>query len=611
MRHLFKIVVGLLSLFVVVGLLSYPQQVHAQDTTYTVDYDFHYYIQQNSSSVDVELSITLTNLRSDVYVTEYTMRFPKNFVMKNLEVSSKDKQVPYVVADKNGSKELTFRFGEPEGGAFTQNYLTLKYKLDNMHTPKGRINEVILPLLVSSENSKVNATLHLPENFDKKISISKPVPTAVEFRKIYWENVDARTIFALFGTSQVYDVQLSYSLENSGITPTTKTIALPPETLHQKVYIDSLDPKPHKTYTDEDGNFLAEYKLSPRSTVGIDFKGYVEVMVRPQSTLRDYVRSAYNNQKSYLLTEEEQWKLGDYISVLNSLPSRSPADIYAFTRDKLDYSLKRLSEDPRRFGAEKALGNPSSAVCMEFTDVFIALARESGIPTREIQGFGYSESNRIRPQSLVQDVLHAWPEYYDEEQNIWHQVDPTWEDTSGIDYFSGFDVNHIALAIHGKDPIYPLPAGFYKTEPSKDVHVAISSLKPEAKVTLDIDHSIQDRLQKGKTYTSNVYVTNTGNAFVHDIYIIPDADNIVFHTNSLQVQYLAPFETRELEISFTPSEQYSESDVISFTYEGSVLGSHTVQIDSPKGRYINLVLAIAGGAVILFTIYIFVKSRKR
>ncbi len=66
------------------------------------------------------------------------------------------------------------------------------------------------------------------------------------------------------------------------------------------------------------------------------------------------------------------------------------------------------------------------------------------MPLRKTIGFG--------PLSLIADVLHAWPEYYDQQQNVWVAIDPTWADTTGgIDYFSKLDLRHLTFAIQGQE----------------------------------------------------------------------------------------------------------------------------------------------------------------
>ena len=111
-------------------------------------------------------------------------------------------------------------------------------------------------------------------------------------------------------------------------------------------------------------------------------------------------------------------------------------------------------------GALSALNNPTSAVCLEFTDLFVALSRAAGIPAREIDGYAYTNNAHDRPLSLTEDVLHAWPEYYDFDKKAWIMVDPTWGNTTGgIDYFNALDFDHIAFVIKGENSGYPIPAG--------------------------------------------------------------------------------------------------------------------------------------------------------
>src|SRR5205085_322452 len=129
---------------------------------------------------------------------------------------------------------------------------------------------------------------------------------------------------------------------------------------------------------------------------------------------------------------------------------KTPKDIYEYVVKTLSYDFTRVTDDKPRLGAALALKNPTSAVCREFTDLFIAIARSAGIPAREVDGFAYTENAKQRPLSLVKDILHAWPEYYDTNKKTWVMVDPTWGSTTGgIDYFQVLDLDHFAFAIKG------------------------------------------------------------------------------------------------------------------------------------------------------------------
>lgn len=602
-RYCFLVLV--LCLFVII-----PARVQAQENPYSVDYTFNFYINDSSPHVGVKLDVSLTNVRPDVYITEYSLLLPQNFIYKDLKVRDDGGTLPYVSSESDGMKKITFTFDEPEAEGRSGNHLQIQYIVENMHSATGRINEVILPLIGAHKDSRVNAILHIPDSFSRQLSISKPVPTTVGIKQIHWQQVKAQTIHALFGESQVYKTHLKYNLQNNGIGLTKKIIALPPETLYQRVYIKELNPQPARTYTDDDGNFLAEYSMLPRQNIDITFDGFVEVFVKPQSTLQDHMRQKFNQQENYLLTEEPFWRLGKMVESVDLSSLHSIEDIYMYTVNTLTYDVRRLTADPSRYGAEKALLRPKSAVCMEYTDLFIALAREKSIPAREIQGYGYSDESRIRPQSLVLDELHAWPEAYDRQQETWIPLDPTWEDTSGIDYFTSFDVNHIALAIHGRDPQMPSPAGMYKTLRRKDVYIDVSKTKPTALVDIDITSDIPASLEKNHTYTSQVRVTNTGNSFIHAIRILPEAQHIQFDTSYLDITYLAPLETRVIPMTYTPKDRYTPSDTISFAYDGNVLGSHNVRIMESADKNPYLFIGGLSAIVGIITLYIIMKMRQ-
>ncbi|MEK9179083.1 MAG: transglutaminase domain-containing protein, partial [Patescibacteria group bacterium] len=140
-----------------------------------------------------------------------------------------------------------------------------------------------------------------------------------------------------------------------------------------------------------------------------------------------------------------------------------------------------------RMGAIAVLKDPNNAVCMEYTDMFIALAREHNIASREVVGYAVTNDEELRPISFLGDILHAWPEYYDSAREYWRPIDPTWGDTSVVDYFSALDLNHISLVYHGKDTTYPLPPGVYKVNKNtKDVRVKPTYEIPRMESTYEI-----------------------------------------------------------------------------------------------------------------------------
>ena len=163
-----------------------------------------------------------------------------------------------------------------------------------------------------------------------------------------------------------------------------------------------------------------------------------------------------------------------------------------------------------------ALSNPDQAVCMEFTDLFIALSRAAGIPARELDGYGFTSNPTLRPLSLNQDLLHAWPEYFDDTKG-WVMVDPTWENTTGgVDYFDKLDLNHFVFAIKGSSCQTPVPAGSYKYigQDSKDVRVTLSETDFIGKPQLDVSIKTSNPIIAGFPEKIKVTISNMGNSFL-------------------------------------------------------------------------------------------------
>ena len=225
---------------------------------------------------------------------------------------------------------------------------------------------------------------------------------------------------------------------------------------------------------DLDGNWIATYSLSPRERIDVIATGNVQIF----SSVRPFLQPSQESLNSSLKSDE-YWETVNPEIIKLATELKTPKVIYDFVSTKLKYDFERVQPNVERFGALKALQNKENAICMEFTDLFITLARAAGIPAREINGFAYTENPDIQPLSLVNDVLHAWPEYYDEQKKAWIPIDPTWGSTTGgVDYFNKLDLRHFTFVIHGKDSKLPYPAGSYKlgSNPQKDVYVSFGEL---------------------------------------------------------------------------------------------------------------------------------------
>lgn len=533
--------------------LLYPSQILADD--FATDYEVNYYLNEKNNNVEsnVEFNIKLTNKTSTVYVKKFGISFPNNFQITNIKAQDDKGTITPVVTKESKSNRIELEFTNPNIGKNTVNNFYLQFNQDNLFKINGNVWEVILPTIENIENSSYKIIVHLPNNTDRKISISKPIPDLVTGNQIIWNNPKAKTVYAVFGENQFYDSELTYNLINPKLTPVYTEIAFPPDTLLQKIYISSITPKPILTYLDEDGNFMGRYYLNPKENKTVRFKGIIEVFVKPRQSMLSYIQSKIEDQKKYLFNETKYWKLSDFNQIASL---KNPQDIYEFTRDSFEYDYDKLEGNNERLGAELALKYPNKAVCVEFSDLFIAISREKGIPSREIQGYGLSQDPELRPLSLTADVLHSWPEYFDSISKQWKPVDPTWENTSGIDYFSSFDLNHIVFAIHGKRADYPLPAGMYKQEDSQDILIKATKDIPEELIQISIKSTnFPKQINDKAKYSSKISIINNSNVFLTDIPLTISAPNLTIDKYNKPIDILAPYEEKTVEVTYNSKQK--------------------------------------------------------
>lgn len=550
------------------------------DNEYKTEYKVEYF-PDLKGDCQVKLNIKITNLLTEVYVKELNLIFPKNFLIDNISAADDHQKISPILEENEKQIKLKLIFSSPNIGRGSENNFYLSFFQKNLFKINGNVWEIILPIIDDPKKSNFNIIFHLPENTHKKLSIAKPKPDLIQENKIYWNNVKTKIIYAVFGSSQFYRVNLTYHLQNDKLFPIYFDVAFPPETLYQKVFLKSIEPLPTEVLIDEDGNYLGRYILKAKEGKEVVFDGVIEILSQPQEELFQFIRKKFDSQKKYLLSPTSFWSLNQKIINRNEfLLLKNVEDIYRFVVNKLNYDYKKIKKNNKRLGAEEALNKPEEAVCTEFTDTFIALAREKGIYAREINGYGLSDDPELRPVSLISDILHAWPEYFDEKKQIWIPVDPTWEKTSGIDYFNSFDLNHLSFVIHGKNSTFPLSAGMYKIEDSKDIMVQATFQLPQAKIQLIIDDSkIKGKIFDGKEYQGKISITNRGNVFIKNSNLELKSKFLEFSPNRLNILLLAPYQRIEYQIKYkSKARNINKKEEIIFTLNNQSIKTKKIEI---------------------------------
>ncbi len=242
--------------------------------------------------------------------------------------------------------------------------------------------------------------------------------------------------------------------------------------------------------------------------------------------------------------------------------------------------------------------------------MFVALARAAGIPAREIDGFANTKNTKERPLSLVKDVLHAWPEYWDKDSESWIMVDPTWGNTTnGIDYFNTLDFDHFAFVVKGKDSSYPVPAGGYKRPQdisAKDVNVEISS-NFSGRPDLQMSVILPKESPSWSDLSGVVRVRNLGDAISDSDNLKVSADFLLPSRKNTTINKIPPFGYQDVPINFKNSSFLTtKTDLITIQF-----GKNIYQKKVLISPFVSGNLFIGGGIFVALCILSIVAFKSR
>ena len=502
----YLVTVFIASLFFVLS----PAYTNA-DENFDVSFDVTYRFLEDNTAL-VTQTTTLTNKKTNLFATQYKATIFGDVVDT---VTGFDPSGPITVdTESQNNKEtiITANFSEKTVGEGNKSTFSLNYTLSGLVSENGRIKELAIPRPGKDSGLlDYKVTIIIPQSYGP-IGFVKPQKDhqTTKSSYVFSFNKEMAEEGILIGIGDVahYEFVISYHIANDSLIKREVEIAIPPDTAYQQVLYSNITPKPNNVRIDEDGNWIASFILSPREETEITTEGNVLIWTTPRT---DFIEALPVSNHT---ARNKYWEIDSDIVTKTAKSLSSPFDIYSYIVGSFAYNYARVgSDENRRMGASEILKDPTLAICMEYTDAFIALARKSGIPAREVNGYAYTEDEFLKPLSLVADVLHAWPEYYDFETKQWKPIDPTWANTTnGVDYFNSLDFNHFVFVRHGISSTFPPAAGAYKkTGDEKDVIVKSQKDLPiipgsEVSATFDIPRS----MIAGSSNQIEVRIENTG-----------------------------------------------------------------------------------------------------
>ena len=555
-------------LVVVVSFLSATSSVFAQENTHFQTSLISTYTIDVVGTTHVEHTFKIKNLTPEYYISKYSLRL-NSAKINNVRVINNNQITSPNIIQTEDLTEINLDFSDKILGKDKTREFRITYLNPDIAQVSGQVLEAYIPAMNSEDiYDEHQVIIVTPARFGPPTRIT---PTNYDLTQtntdvtISFEDIQGQGVAAIFGSSQIFNFTIRYHLDNPNNQPAITQVSLPPDTAYQKVNYHQLDPLPEKVELDKDNNWIASYYLPANETVEINILADVLLSLEPINPQLNITPSKEHlNQQTYWESHHATIQ-----TIANNLSS--DREIYQFVVDTLEYTQADLTDTIERYGAVKALQQPNQATCQEFTDLFIALARADQIPARRATGYAQSNDPKLQPLSLVTDVLHAWPEYYDAEQKAWIPIDPTWADTmKNVDYFSQFDLKHIVFAYNGTSSKYPLAAGDYKlpNQQTKDIQVSFKQnwekIEPAFEVNLEPVKFFNLIPIPGRY---NLYIKNkTGQAWYNNVLKVDSKNEAVMLLLEQASFKVLPFQTQQLTLgAYNKQHWLPQTDQVNLT----------------------------------------------
>jgi transglutaminase-like putative cysteine protease len=363
----------------------------------------------------------------------------------------------------------------------------IEYKNSGLIEKKGALVDFYAPGYKEDSNDTNQSTTEYV--FDTYVSVSKTLPeinfvipqqtetsnTATYTRYYFdYKSLVDKYIWVQIGRKQYYKFEITQqtnATDSSSLYKNEYRLVVPRDIeepqIYQKVYFTKIDPAPNYILKDDDGNIILIIEKPANENSNIIIEGYAEVgrnLIAIDSTngnLSDIDKTAYEKyliEDSYLIDgdlESKYWqvnssqikdKVEQVIGDEKNIVSISQK-LYDYIIGEIDYSkVKRFGLNERQ-GALKTL-NGGAAVCMEYSDLFLTMSRNVGIPTRAVFGYGYDSKIQNDKQEA-----HQWVQIYLPKLDKWASVDVTWGE-SGLKMNEG-NLNHFFTHVSTLNPDSP------------------------------------------------------------------------------------------------------------------------------------------------------------
>jgi transglutaminase-like putative cysteine protease len=394
-----------------------------------------------------------------------------DFMQNSIEVTSEDGQKITPLINRKG-ETIEVKVAFPRDIRTNESYsFNLRYRTQDLVEHSGNLYDIYVPAFakdfqfVSTEDAVSYTTTVLVPVSMGPLNFAIPDKDVIrdgEFWRVNIETTDlvGRFAWIQLGTTQFYEFTITQEYfvgSNSPFLFNTYEIVIPRNfqvsQIKQEVLFKNFDPAPEQVRRDSQGNLIAIYTLPANESGVIKISGYARIEqtkedIRANSgTIADIPSELLQLTKPAEFWEVDSPEIAKKAAELKA----NETNVYKLVEktylnivNSIDYTdVERFGIVPRRGALATLRGG--AAVCMEYSDLFIALMRAQGVPARAAYGHGYDP--RV---SANEQVGHQWAEVYFPGIQDWVAVDVTWGESGQV--LIGGDLNHLYTHIAEASP---------------------------------------------------------------------------------------------------------------------------------------------------------------
>lgn len=406
----------------------------------------------------IHYDFTITNATKTHYIESYSIVLPFTH-MDNLYVAENNTptRVKRSVNGLETTLQVTFKkelIGQGDSTKISIEFLTSELVSQDIH------KVLFIKGVDTSSVTIEDARISIDKGFGGISFHSLPDDRVREEEDLYIlsprKNDLNRGITIEFEDEFIYHFVMDYHLENTSEEEKTFSMAVPPQTQGQNVYLTDETNQPDFAAQDRDGNILAYYQLGTGEQKEVLMEGYIEITHKgdisplPDETNREPLTT-------FPVDHEKVNEIREDAIRRHNPPAENARNIHNYLVTHFDPVFESTLKD-----YERGKNFDSDALTsMDYTDLFTQAARAEGIQTRMVLGVVVNQTQ----YNIQKNQTHTWIEIYDSTLG-WVPFDPFWEDVIKIPQDGRVSSNHVILSIANNNQIATHPLASLAENPS-------------------------------------------------------------------------------------------------------------------------------------------------